>query len=236
MSLVVPQGTLWIRPANKKSKLEVRCLLGPDAIQVIDGYAQWQTIARPKRRAITEWTGTNPLKVSISFVIDYTGDTAELPGLRCERDIRDLEEMAGLNFDGDVRPPELVWDANAPHDNSQASHLTWIIVTLTWGDVMYNTAGNKVRQAGTMELSQFVADEFITATGSGKNRKKTGASTKLKKKSRYLVKKSDKDLKQIAQNELGNANLWTEIAKLNGLRSPKRSKKWPKYLKMPPKS
>lgn len=230
MAKVTP-GTFWIR-THHPTEMSVKCLLGPDPVRVTDGYAKWTVVDRKKRRGITEWVGTNPLTVEVGFLIDYFDDPDDNPGLRCQRDIRDLEEMAGLNFDGDVKPPECLWDANAPHDNAEAAHLRWIVFKLEWGDSMFNKEGNKVRQGGTITLMQSVTDAFITATGAAKNRKKTGQN-KPKKKKLYTVKKSDSTLKEIAQNELGNANLWTKIAKLNGLRSPNRTKNWPKKLKMP---
>jgi hypothetical protein len=221
-----------VTPFQRRT-ISIKCLLGPDPIAVTDGYAKWEVIDRRKRRGITEWTGTNPLVVELAFVIDYFSSTEDNPGLACEEDIRDLETMAGLIEGGDVKPPEIVWEANGPHDNAEASHLTWVIKDLKWGDAMYTDAGNRIRQAGTLQLLQFVPDEFLTLGGAAKNQKKTGK--KLRRNTRYKVKKSDKDLKSIAQHELGNANLWTEIAKLNKLRGPKRTKKWPAYLLLPPK-
>lgn len=231
MARVLP-GTFWIRTYSP-APLSVRCLLGPTPVKVTDGYAKWDVIDRPKRRALTEWVGTNPLTVEVDIIIDYFSDPDRNPGLQCEDDIRDIESMAGLDFDGDVKPPLCLWDANAAHDNSEAAHLRWVIFRIDWNDtVMFTDAGNRVRQGALLTLMQYVEDEFITATGASKNKKKT-SQNRSSKKDRYRVKKSDRNLKDIAQKELGNANLWTKIARLNGLRSPNRTKKWPKYLKMP---
>lgn len=214
----VALGTIWIR-AYKPGRgpgpyLELRCLLGQGSPRVIDGYAKWVSVERKRKRAVTEWTGTNPLKVEIPLVIDYHTSPFEFGGMKCEADIRTLERMAGLDEPGDVFPPEVLWDANASHDNSEASHLRWYVTDLQWGDAMWHGAGNRIRQAATIQLTQKVDDDFITS-GAKKQRAKKRRKKGGRPASRtYRVKAGDKSLKHIAARELGNAALWTVIANL----------------------
>lgn len=215
----VALGAIWLR-AYKPGRgaepyLQLRCLLGAGSPHVIDGYAKWVTVDRKRKRAVTEWTGTNPLKIEIPIVIDYHTDPFELGGMRCEADIRSLEKMAGLDEPGDVYPPHVLWDANAMHDNKEASHLRWYITDIQWGEAMWHPAGNRIRQAAVIQITQKVDDEFITASGAKKQRaKKKKKSSAAPATKTYKVKAGDKSLRHIASRELGNANLWTEIADL----------------------
>lgn len=216
----VPPGILWMR-AYKAGRgpdpyVQLRCLLGEGNPRVIDGYAKWVTVDRKRKRAITEWVGTNPLKIEISIVIDYHADPYPLAGVRCEADIRALERMAGLDADGNVRPPLVLWDANSPHDNEEAGHLQWLVTDIQWGAAMWNDYGNRIRQAAVIQITQYVEDQFITASAAQQQRakrKRKTSSAKPKTKT-YRVKSSDKSLRHIAARELGNANLWTVIADL----------------------
>lgn len=227
----VPLGILWMR-AYKHGRgpgpyLELRCLLGQGSPRVIDGYAKWVTVERKRKRAVTEWTGTNPLKIEIPLVIDYHTDPFELGGMRCEADIRTLERMAGLDYPGEVYPPEILWDANAPHDASEAGHLRWLVTDIQWGDAMWHPAGNRIRQSATIQLTQKVDDEFITVSGAQLQRKKKKKKSAGKPAVKtYKVKAGDKSLRHIAARELGNANLWTIIADLQNpkIRDPNNIK------------
>ena len=207
-------GRLRIWTADRKDTIIVQCRLGRSEPRVVDGYAGWSLVTRYRRRALVEWAGSNPLLIQVTFMIDRwddVGDGEPGEGNDVENRVRQLERMAGLD-EHQPEPPQVKWVANAPHDNDEAAHLTWVIESLEWeeGSALYNHAGNRVRQAGTLLLRQFESDEFLTtgaALVTGENKGKGSKST-------YRVREGD-TLSKIAKNRLGNARRWPEILRLN---------------------
>lgn len=192
MTEVAP-GKLNVRTVGFKPQTEINCYLGDTAPKVIDGYGGWTVIARNRNRGLTEWTGNNPVAIEITFLMD---DWAAQKSV--EQDMRDLERMAGIDL-GMREPPKVHWDANAMHDNHEASQLLWVIEDLTWDTNMSrNRDGETVRASGTMTLREFVGDVFII-----------GAAEKT-----YKVRKGD-TLMSIAKKKLGKASRWKEIKNLN---------------------
>jgi nucleoid-associated protein YgaU len=84
-------------------RLVVELAFGEGSPKIASGYGKWTIIERWRRRAITEWNGTEPLRlwIPITFEAWKSGKGAEL-----ERDITTLERMAGINDAGNrVRQP-----------------------------------------------------------------------------------------------------------------------------------
>lgn len=222
-SLEVPLGALYMvtdQPVGKDN-LTFVSLLGESAPRVTDGYGGWTTVSRPRNTALIEWTGKNPLLIEIPFFLDNfaIGETHGV-GIDTENQIEALETMAGVGRDGE--PPLLRWYANAPHDSDTDKKKRWVIEGIEWGDSLRNSAGNRVRQAGTISLREWVGDEFISAAAH--NRKKKTAAGR-KHPSTYKVKAGD-TLQKIAKSKLGSSNRWPEIQKLNPkIRTPGHLKK-----------
>jgi nucleoid-associated protein YgaU len=110
-----------------------------------------------------------------------------------------------------------------------------------------NRFGNRTRQAATLSLLEYVADDLIEArkrqSAAQKRRaKKSRASGKSKKKNAREKRKpaarnrratpsrraagdavtfDGEDLMAIAARELGDVRRWREIADLNGIRDPR---------------
>lgn len=218
----VVSGTAWLRSyvpgAKHQPTYSLRCLLGSNPPKVIEGYANWNQIERPKRKSLTEWRGTKPLKVELSLIIDHFDDN---DGNACEHEMRQLELMAGASQEGqdESHPPLVLWDANAQHDDREAGHLRWVIETLAWENLMWNREGpNIIRAECTVTLMEFVEDEFITEGGAQKHRKRTKGNkhktTTSHRASTYQVTLADtqkQGLKTIAAKRLGSAKKWRVI-------------------------
>lgn len=240
----VANGELILRTSDLATPLIVTCFLGETSPRTVDGYAQWTLVARKRRKSLTEFSGKNPMAIEISFVInrwdqqirDETDDTARdklNPGLNTEKDVRDIERMAGRAASGQQEPPKLLWFANSPHDNADHPGLLWVIERLEWGENMHNDAGNLVRQWGTITLREWVGDEFISSAAEIARNK--AREKGLKGGGTYKIKKGD-TLQNIARRKLGDARRWVEIAKLNKkkIRDPKHLGKYVgKEIKIP---
>ena len=205
----------------KAEGISVEFFLGEGTPQVVDGYAGWEIIDRPKRRALTHWKGSNPVRLQVPILIDNFID-----GDSIEPECRKVEKLAGLTKDGD-QPPliEIHSDGVIPHDFHDAPHNQWVIETLDWGDAVRNHAGNRIRQAATITFLLYVDSTSLKRLG----QRLGGGTVKL-----YVVKRSDKSLRGIAKKQLGDSNRWREIANLNGMRDPKAIFEGQR-LRIPPK-
>lgn len=198
----------------KERNLKVECWLGEGNPQVIDGYAGWEVVDRPKRRGLTYWKGSNPVRLEVPILID---EFSRRRGERSiEKECRVFEKMAGLIRDG-VEPPliEIHSGGVIPHDYRDAPQNDWVIETLDWGDAIRNRNGNRVRQAGIITFLLYVDADSLNKLG--KRLERVGKGTKI-----YVVKRGDKSLREIAKRLLGKGDRWREIASLNGIRDPKK--------------
>jgi len=158
--------------------------------------------------------------------------------------IRRLEKMARITG-SDGTPPRVKIRAQGSHISFQ--NRTWIIDSLTWGDALMSKNGNRLRQAASVGLLEYIRDTHLADKSASARRrqkataskKKAGASTKRKvasKRGPTTGKKTilvdtfadpasgfgmGEDLASIAARELGDADRWPEIAQLNGIRDPR---------------
>lgn len=188
------------------------------------GYGGWSRVARPRKKALTEWAGRDSLSMTLNFLLD---NFAEGKGLWIETKCQILDEMAGVEA-GDPQPPLLALKSEPehlmPHGLERAGHNEWFVEALSWNqaDIRYNRAGNRVRASGTIVVTQYVSD--VRLTPSEDKRQAQGGGSKIK---RYKIKKGD-TLQSIAakRNVYGDRKQWKKIAKANGIRDPKLGKKW----------
>lgn len=190
--------------------LQLECWLGDGAPKVTDGYAGWEVVDRPKRRGLTFWKGSNPVRIEVPIMVDNF-----VEGTSIEGDCRKLEKMAGLIHDG-VEPPlvQIKSGGIIPHDFTEAPHNSWVIEILDWGDSTRNRYGNRIRQAATITFLLYVDSDSLRRIGQRLAKNKKG--TKI-----YTVKGSDKSLRTISKKLLGSASKWREIGNMNGIRDPK---------------
>jgi hypothetical protein len=222
-------------PKSRPAATATAYLLKP--VIPIAGYGGWSRVARPRKKAITEWVGRDSMSLEIEFMFDTYAEREVLNrGLYIEDQIRDLERMAGIDED-DPEPPLLEITSNPekliPHNAERASHVKWFIESLTWDkdSIISLNSGNRVRAAGTAVITQFVEDEILQQTVAqrrGNTTPKRGAKRKT-----YTVKKGDTLSKIAARKDVyGNGSQWRKIAKANHIRDPKHLKIG-KKLKIP---
>jgi hypothetical protein len=203
--------------------------LGDGSPTVTGGYGGWDITSRPRRRGLTDFVGVDPMTIEILVLFDNW-----VNGLSVEFDILQLERMAGWGDTGGGDPPLIGFNSNGviPHDHHDAPSHDWVIKDVQWGDADRNKYGNRVRQAATITVLQYVEDDTLSDQSSAARNR---AKHKHPKHKPYIVTEHDVKkggLRYIAQHRLGDAKRWHEIAKLNHIRDPKKVKKG-QHLKLP---
>lgn len=201
---------------------------------VVAGYGGWSRVARPRRRAITEWVGRDSLSMEINFLFDGRDEEA---GTYVEANIRSLERMAGIGIPGtDPQPPlirvESVPANLMPYGYGRAPGTRWFVDTLSWDreSIVVGPTGNRQRAGGTLVVTQFVEDQRLDPIKKRKNRD----SDKPKRKT-YIVKRGDTLQKIAARKDIyHDAKKWKRIARANHIRDPKLGPRFVgKTLKIP---
>lgn len=200
---------------------------------VVAGYGGWNKVPRPKRKALTEWEGRDPVSIEIVFVLD--SELFEMTGREVESSCRELESIAGV--EGNDPEPALCALSSEPaplmpHGQHRAKHVKWYIESLVWDReaVYYNRAGNRTRAGGTLVLTQFVEDEKLSAVKSRASKK---GSTRGSKRKTYTVRAGDTLAKIAARRDIyGDSKKWKRIADANQIRDPKKLKTG-KVLRIP---
>jgi hypothetical protein len=232
-----PPPVGWVVVWSDDPPATIVARLGADRPDVSSGYGGWEEVARPRRSTVTTWQGQPARRMTLAILLDKFVADASI-----EDDIRRLERMALPRTGGE--PPTVRVEAKGSH--VPYNDLTWVIDTLAWGDAIMNASGNRVRQAATLTLLEYVSDDVIAArtrrspaqrrrakarAASGANRKKNArekrkpAGRNRRSRSTGLraapVEFAGDDLMSIAARELGDARRWHEIAELNGIRDPR---------------
>lgn len=236
--------SVYVRVQCDDPPTDISLLLGQDRPDVSSGYGGWDEVARPKRSTVTTWAGQPARRMALSLLFDnwYAGTSVEL-------DIRRLERMALPRPGG--QPPTVSVSAPGGVIPPTYEALPWVIDAISWGDALMNRAGNRVRQAVTLTLLQFITDDMVKVSPAKKRRQKSkrasGSTTKKGAKKKRVashgrrgkpargtaartfalaapatvVAFDGEDLLSVAARELGDASRWHEIADLNGIRDPR---------------
>lgn len=203
---------------------------------VVSGYGGWSRVARPRRKALTEWVGRDSVSIEILFLIDTLEDNQ---GVWTEDMIGYLEYLGAVGknepdpplFQLRSKPAPLM-----PHGFHRAPWVTWFVDSIAWDadSIISNDAGNRIRAGGTVTVTQYVEDERLSSISVVQKRKSTrGTKPKGGKRKTYVVKSGD-TLSTIAarRDVYGDAKKWKKIADANGIRDPK-SLKVGRELKIP---
>jgi LysM repeat protein len=191
--------------------LDVTGFIGKDGPKIVDGFGGFTLQARRRRTSAVVWSGRNPFAMDLPIMIDNFRDNTSIEGI-----ISDLVQMA-LPLGQFEPPPRVRIQGEAiPYTN-----LDWVIESITEGASIRNHNGNRVRYEAVVKLRSFVDVSILQKSQSG-----GGKGPRI-----YVVKKGD-TLSSIAAKLLGKASRWVEIARMNGIRDPKKIKVGQK-LKVP---
>jgi hypothetical protein len=181
--------------------------------KITDGYGGFEDTQVPKRKALSDWVGSNPYRMTFGLMLDGWASNTSVEPL-----IAQLERLA-RDPGGDRPPPILRAEGPLP----RSTNVRWHVESLEWGDVSLRRRGDqvRVRQQVTVGLVQHSDDDRIRLL-----RKPQGRVQK-----RYLWRKGDK-LTKIAYWWLGSSKRWREIAKLNHV-SDSRQIKPGTWIKLP---
>jgi hypothetical protein len=143
-------------------KLSVTCWLGADPPKVMGGYGGWEIVNRPRRTAVTQWRGREPIQMDVAIVLDgFKGDDS------IEYDVIKLERMAQPYK---TEPPQVKLIGSAvPH-----SDLDWVITNIDWGDAIRRKNGDRLRQEGTVSLVSHIDVDKVKITAAKRTRQKSG--------------------------------------------------------------
>lgn len=200
----MPLDVQYVTLTAPAAGLKVRGLRGTVAPSPTGGFGGWTQVARPRRKALTQWDGVPPLEVAFSLILDgVAGDRS------VEADCLALEQMAQPAA-ARTPPPVVRANGGIPH-----AELDWVISDLQWDPApIYATSKKRIRQEVTVHLLEHVAADTVAAPAAAAAAK-AGGGTKL-----YVVKAGD-TLSSIAAKLLGDHKKWTQIAAINGIRDPK---------------
>ena len=199
--------------------LRVTALRGQTAPVPNGGGARWNQTARPHRTSLTEYDGTDPFQQQLSLIFDGVDGDVSVES-QCEQ----LERMHMPAADRQEPPLVAVIGAVAHPE------LDYVINGLDWDtSPMWSPSMYRIRQAVTVTLLQYVADDRIgeaPAAARARQQALAAAATAARKAggtvsaTRTYVVKSGDTLSAIAARLLGSAKRWTDIATLNGIRDP----------------
>lgn len=135
-----------------------RChLLGDD--NLAGGDAQWDTLPRPRRTSVVEWTGSDLHTLTLPLMLDGFGvrpDGGDVSvEAACELLMSWRRPIAGTN---PPRPPTIVVGGPV----RQPSYRPWWIVTgLEWGEQIRGGDGQRIQQAVTVALLEHLQGQVL---------------------------------------------------------------------------
>ena len=189
-------ATWTLKPINPAGVVLTLELAG-DATQA-GGVGGWEEVARPRREAALEYSGTPARTLTVPSLLDgFAGGTS------VEQRVNRLESF-GRRTATTSEPPILRAAGPIPHGSRK-----WVIDDLEWGEESRHKNGNRIQQFVVVTLKEYLSsDVIVTSTA-----KKSGA----KKARTALVLASDMPagLPRVAQRKLGAASKWPSIAAIN---------------------
>jgi len=209
-----PKAAL-ITIATVDSRISLTTLPGPNNPEITEGRGGWSEVTRPRRVAISEWTGPALHKANIELLLD---------GWQLNQSVEALEAtMERLAPRSPLVEPPVVVVKGYP---GVPANLQWSIQQVDPTDRIRRTDGSTVRVTLVVQLLEYrVSDLVVPRTSPAKrSAARTGASpTTRSVPNSYTVKAGD-TLSSIAAQLLGSSQQWPAIATLNGIRDGNRLK------------
>src|SRR4051794_2909103 len=193
----VPIGWCRMRPEDD-GDLVLLVELGNTFPRPPPGFAGWDVVDLPGSVGITRWKGHDPIGIDLELFFNDDDLTNSV-----EDAIATLEAMAGRGIKRKKdQPSVLKVDAGGlmPYDWHQFPDTRWVINGLEYStdpeDLIVNTHGNRVRQAVTVTLLQFVDDQRLQSRS---------FTTAKPATHRTYTSKAGDTLQSIAKAKLGSA-------------------------------
>ena len=185
-------------------------MLGENAPETTDGRGGWTEVARPRRPAVLEWTGPGLRKATIEVVLD-----AWISGGSVDHLERVIDALAPKSPTVET-PTVLV--TGCP---GVLSTVPWVIQTAVPSARLLTETGTTARVTYTLELlERRTADVTVVRADLAKRSVARNGTAATKAKPRTHTVTRGETLSSIAAKVLGKASRWTEIAKLNSIRTP----------------
>lgn len=160
----------------------------------------WVEVPRPGDNSLARRAGRNRLRARVTtMLIEGYG------GLSIHEQLLALDRICASSATCGVSFGEM------------AEH-RWHLIEATLSTIDREQITNRTRHADVNLTFLVAVDEQIKVALS---RKQSQPGDKGKTKRRTVVVRKDDTLAKVAARELGNANRWPEIAKLNDIRNPK---------------
>lgn len=178
--------------------------LGEAGAVPVSGGPRYTVSERLLRRAVPEYTGHDPMRMTVSILLDrYEDDEDVLP------DIGLIDQMS-VPVDGGRRMPDIFISGAVPYRN-----LAWLMDGYPDWDAdpepIRNLNGDLVRQALTIKLVERPPEKLLTASDFQR------PNAKGKKKRVHVVKQGEDSFADVAQHEYGSRDDAAALARLNGL-------------------
>lgn len=194
--------------------------LDPATVTPGGGVGGWAEVTHPKRPSSIEYVGQPLRTLTIDALFDGWQRQASV-----EEPLRILDVWGSIP-PGRTEPPVLQFD----YANYGA--LRWVVNDLARGDLLRRADGLRVRQFITIELLEYRETAIFLSPvkraapapsrPGAPGRPSSGPAVAPSGRT-YTVKAGD-TLQRIAQQQLGKASRWPEIARLNNLRDPNKIK------------
>jgi LysM domain len=184
------------------------------------GIAQWEEVPRPRRRAMTEFSGESLLKYGFDVVLNAFPDGDVEPMIRR---VMGLLSIGGLPYQPTlIKASGPIVYPDVPYFLSKCDQLE--------DGMEHNAAGRVCRQFLDLELTEYRAPDLVVQAAAPAQAAQQRAPDPPAQRT-HTVKAGD-TLWAIATALLGKGQRWQEIADLNGVRDP-RALRIGQVLKIP---
>lgn len=187
--------------------LTVNVPLGEGTVKTTSGLGGWSTLERKRRVAMSNYNGVDPIKFDVPLLLDGWSDRVNI-----KPTLDQLIAFARDTSQFDSEPPQfriwgpIVWSGRLV-----------VMENLEFGDDLWEN-GTLYRQALVAHVAEYVPGDVLAFEAPS-----SGGKGKKKKKKKHVVKRGE-TLYSIAVDVYKDKSKWKDIAKLNGIRDPKKLK------------
>lgn len=186
--------------------VDVTVLLGDGSVKPSTGIGGWSTLERKRRVSMSNFAGSDPIKLDIPLLLDGYAD-----GQSVQAQLDALVSLGRNVASYDEEPPSF-----RIYGSIQFQGTLFVMENLEFGDDLRED-GILYRQALIAHVAEYVSGDILAFQAA------RAAGGKKKHRGRYTVKKGD-TLYSIAVKIYHDKSRWKDIAQVNGIRDPKKLK------------